>query len=77
VAWDIDEVASDLALEEPFQPQATPSAASAAADGVRHLGEVLARPTKLWRVGLVGGFITGSTVIAANAVRKAFQRHRR
>ena len=77
VAWGIDEVASDLALEEPFQPQATPSAASAAADDVRHLGEVLARPTKLWRVGLVGGFITGSTVIAANAVRKAFQRHRR
>ncbi|HMF36072.1 MAG TPA: Ig-like domain repeat protein, partial [Isosphaeraceae bacterium] len=77
VAWDIDGVASDLASEEPFQPQATPSAASAAADGVRHPGEVLARPTKLWRVGLVGGFITGSTVIAANAVRKAFQRHRR
>jgi len=77
VAWDIDEVASDLALEEPFQPKATPSAASAAADAVRHLGEVLARPTKSWRVGLVGGFIAGSTVIAANAIRRAFQRHRR
>ncbi len=77
VAWDIDEVASDLALEEPLQPQATPSAASAAADAVRHPGEVLARAKKSWRVGLVGGFIAGSMIITANAVKRTFQRHRR
>ena len=69
VAWGIDEVASDLALESPSNPkQLLPRPQRA--DDVRHLGEVLARPTKSWRVGLVGGFITGSTVIAANAVRK-------
>ena len=76
VAGDIDEVASDLALEEPFEPRATPSDASAATDAVHRSGEVLARPKNLWRVGLVGGFIAGSMVVTANAVKRIFQRHR-